>query len=351
MLRSIAIAIIGILTACFPTACCIGHSHQPAVIYFYNWSEYIAPNILRQFTQETGIQVIEATYESNETLYAKLKTHPQGSYDLIVPSTYFVSKMRREGMLRKIDLQQLLNFKHLDPLLLNQSFDPNNDYSIPYLWGFTAIGINNQVISSQDLDSWADLWNPCYRNRLLVIDDARELFQVALKKLGYPANSRDPQQIHAAYQALRQLLPNLLLFNADSPAVPFIAGEINIGMLWNGAAYKARQAGFPLQIIFPKEGVILWMDSLAIPRNARNPKNALRLIDFLLRPDIAAKIAYHLGYATPNKAAKHLLPTVMQTDPTLYPTLNDLKQAEWQIDVGEAQKLYENYFQRLKLGY
>lgn len=324
---------------------------KQAILYFYNWSDYISPKVLTQFTQETGIKVIESTYESNETLYAKLKTYPSGSYDLIVPSTYFISKMRQEGMLQKIDPTQLKNFNHLDPLLLNKPFDPNNEYSIPYLWGFTGIGLNPDEMNPQLIHSWADLWSPRYHNQLLVIDDARELFHIALRKLGYPANSTDPQQIKAAYQTLRQLLPNILLFNSDAPATPFIAGEINLGMLWSGAAYKARQAGIPLQLLWPKEGAILWMDSLAIPAGAQHPDNALQLIDFLLRPEIAAQIAQHIGYATPNKTAKILLPQAMREDTMLYPDAVNLQQGEWQIDVGEAQKLYESYFQQLKSGY
>jgi spermidine/putrescine transport system substrate-binding protein len=324
---------------------------KQAILHFYNWSDYISPEVLSQFTQETGIKVIESTYDSNETLYAKLKNYPSGSYDLIMPSTYFVSKMRREGMLQKIDPRQLKNFKHIDPLLLNRPFDPNNDYSIPYLWGFTGIGINRDEMNPQRIHSWADLWSPQYYNQLLVIDDARELFHIALRQLGYPANSSDSSQIKAAYQALRQLFPNILLFNSDAPAIPFIAGEVNVGMLWSGAAYKARQAGVPLQLIWPQEGAILWMDSLAIPVGAQHPDSALKLIDFILRPDIAAKIAQHIGYSSPNKTAKALLPKAMREDTTLYPDAKHLQQGEWQIDVGEAQQLYEHYFQKLKSGY
>jgi len=115
-------------------------------LYFYNWTEYVPPGLLEQFTKETGIKVIYSTYESNESMYAKLKTWKDGAYDLVVPSTYFVAKMRNEGMLQKIDKTQLSNFKNLDPNLLNKPFDPNNDYSIPYIWGATAIGINTDEV-------------------------------------------------------------------------------------------------------------------------------------------------------------------------------------------------------------
>ncbi|WP_368918548.1 extracellular solute-binding protein, partial [Citrobacter sp. FDAARGOS_156] len=130
--------------------------------YFYNWTEYVPPGLLEQFTKETGIKVIYSTYESNETMYAKLKTYKDGAYDLVVPSTYYVDKMRKEGMIQKIDKSTLTNFHNLDPEMLNKPFDPNNDYSIPYIWGATAIGVNSDAIDPKTVTSWADLWKPEY---------------------------------------------------------------------------------------------------------------------------------------------------------------------------------------------
>lgn len=319
-------------------------------LYFYNWTEYVPDGLLEQFTKETGIKVIYSTYESNESMYAKLKTWKDGSYDLVVPSSYYVAKMRKEGMLAKIDHSQLSNFKNLDPALLNKSFDPNNEYSIPYIWGATAIGVNTDAIDPKTVTSWADLWNPKYRQSLLLTDDAREVFQIALRKLGYSGNTRDPKQIEAAYQQLRQLMPNVLAFNSDNPGNPFMEGEVNLGMIWNGSAYVARQAGTPLQVVWPKEGGIFWMDNLSIPANAKNKAGALKLINFLLRPDIAAQVAKTIGYPTPNLAARKLLPPAMANDPSLYPPASVLQAGEWQDDVGDASRLYETLYQKLKAG-
>lgn len=318
------------------------------VIYFYNWSEYVPSGLLEEFTKETGIKVIYSTYESNETMYAKLKTHKNAGYDLVVPSTYFVNKMSKEGMIQKIDTAKLKNFNNLDPDLLHQSFDPNNEYSIPYIWGATAIGINTDTVDRSSLSAWADLWDPKYEGSLLLLDDAREVFQVALLKLGYSGNTTDPTQIEQAYQELRKLMPNVLAFNSDSPANPFIEGEVDVGMLWNGSAYMARKEGIPVDIIWPKEGAIFWMDSLAIPSGAKNVDGAIQLIDFLLRPDIAARVASETGYPTPNLAAKKLLPTDVINDASLYPSADIVKSGEWQNDVGNANELYEQYYQRLK---
>lgn len=319
-------------------------------LYFYNWTEYVPPGLLEQFTKETGIKVIYSTYESNESMYAKLKTWKDGAYDLVVPSTYFVAKMRHEGMLQKIDKTQLSNFSNLDPELLNKPFDPNNDYSIPYIWGATAIGVNTDEVDASSITRWADLWKPQYKQSLLLTDDAREVFQMALRKLGYSGNTQDPQQIEAAYQELKKLMPNVLAFNSDNPGYPFMEGEVNLGMIWNGSAYVARQAGTPLQVIWPAEGGIFWMDNLAIPANAKNKAGALKLINFLLRPDVAAKVAKTIGYPTPNLAAKKLLPPGVANDPSLYPPPEVMKKGEWQNDVGAASTQYETLFQKLKAG-
>ncbi len=319
-------------------------------LYFYNWTEYVPPGLLEQFTQETGIKVIYSTYESNESMYAKLKTWKDGAYDVVVPSTYFVAKMRNEGMLQKIDHAQLSNFNNLDPNLLNKPFDPNNDYSIPYIWGATAIGVNKDEMDPKTITRWADLWQPQYKQSLLLTDDAREVFQMALRKLGYSGNTRDPQQIEAAYEELKKLMPNVLAFNSDNPGNPFMEGEVNVGMIWNGSAYVARQAGTPLEMVWPQEGGIFWMDNLAIPANAKNKAGALKLINFLLRPEVAAQVAETIGYPTPNLAAKKLLPKEVANDPSLYPPEAVMKNGEWQNDVGDASVQYETLFQKLKAG-
>lgn len=318
-------------------------------LYFYNWSEYIPTEVLEEFTKETGIKVIYSTYESNESMYAKLKTHPEG-YDLVVPSTYYVKKMRDEGMLQKIDKSKLSHFAGLDPNNLNKPFDPNNDYSVPYIWGATGIGVNTDFMDKSTVSTWADLWKPEYKGQLLMMDDAREFFHIALRKLGYSANTTNPDEIKAAYEELKKIMPNVLVFNSDFPANPYMAGEVALGMLWNGSAYIARSERAPVDIVWPEEGAIFWMDSLAIPATAKNVDAAHKMIDFLLRPENAARLAIEIGYPTPVKAAYPLLPKAFKDDPSVYPPQEVMEKGEWQSSVGEANVLYEAYFQKLKAG-
>ncbi len=318
-------------------------------LYFYNWSEYIPSEVLQDFTKETGIKVYYSTYESNESMYAKLKTQGSG-YDLVVPSTYFISKMRKEEMLQKIDKSKLTHFADLDPNYLNKPFDPGNDYSIPYIWGATGIGINVDMLDKSTITKWDDLWDPKWVGQLMMMEDPRELFHVALTKLGYSANTTNPDEIKAAYKELQKLMPNVLVFNSDNPANPYMAGETSLGMIWNGSAYAARQDGAPIEVIWPEKGTIFWMDSLAIPAGAKNVEAAHKMIDFLLRPENAAKIALEIGYPTPVKSAYPLLPKEFAQDQNIFPPQRAFDSGEWQDDVGEANVLYEEYFQKLKVG-
>lgn len=317
-------------------------------LYFYNWSEYIPSSLLEEFTKETGIKVIYSTYEANETMYAKLKTQGKG-YDLVVPSTYFISKMRKEKMLQEIDKSKLSNFKYLDKNYLNKSFDPNNKYSVPYIWGATGIGINLDTVDANTIKSWDDLWDPKWVGQLMMIDDAREFFHIALVRLGFSPNTTNPDEIKAAYQELTKLMPNVLLFNSDFPANPFLAEETPLGMLWNGSAYVARQEGGNIGIIWPEKGTVFWMDSLAIPVNAENTEAAHKMINFLLKPENAAQIALEIGYPTPVEAAYPLLPKEFAQDPRIFPPQEVMDSGFWQDEVGEANVIYEEYFQKLKV--
>jgi spermidine/putrescine transport system substrate-binding protein len=320
------------------------------VLYFYNWSEYMPEDVLDAFEKETGIEVKYTTYDSNEAMYAKLRLLDAGnSYDLVIPSTYYVSKMRKEGLLKTIDSAQLKGFDQLDPRLVHQPFDPDNSVSVPYLWGTTGMAINTGA-SKATISRWADLWNPEFKGRIMMTNDMREVFHVGLRVLGYSGNSTSATEIEAAYEKLKTLQPAIRTYNSDAPRMPYIEGETDVGMMWNGEGFQALEDLPTLKYVYPAEGAVIWMDSFVIPKNARHPDAALAFINFTLRPEIAKIISENIGYATPNLKSRSLLDADTLNNRTIYPTDADLKNAEFQSDVGEAITVYEKYWTQLKAG-
>lgn len=318
-------------------------------VIVYNWLDYIPDGVLDEFTKETGIKVEYSTFDSAEVMYARLKLLKGRGYDVLLPPTHLVSRMRDEGLLHPLDHSQLENFKHLDPLLLNQSFDPKNAYSIPFLWGSTGIGFDSAKIDGDNIKKWADLWQKRWHEKLLLTDDMREIFHIALKMNGYSTNTTNPDEIKQAYEKLRQLMPNVKLISVD-PNDDLKTGKADIGILWNGEI-ASLQAEIPtMQYIYPHEGASFWMDSFVITSRSQNVENAHKFIDFMQRPEIAARCVTDLGYASPNLAAKKLLDKSILKNPTIYPPANVMATLEFKKDVGKTMDLYELYWGKLKGG-
>lgn len=324
----------------------LGYSEEE--LYVYNWAEYMPDTVIQKFQEETGIKVIYSTYDNNETMFAKMKILQGEGYDLVVPSTYYVQKMIKSGLIQAIDKSKLKNFKNLDPNLLDKPFDPDNQYSIPYLWGSTAIGVNSEVIPVESVMRYADLWKLEYAGRILMTDDLREVFGMALKILGYSCNETDPGRLNEAGAKLKELFPGVKAFNADSPKQPFLNKEVDIGLLWNGEAYMAAQENPAIRFVYPEEGVMLWVDSLVIPKSSKHVENAHKFIDFLLRPEIAVMISEEIGYASPNKAALNEMSEELRNNPTVYPGEAIIQKGEFQLDIGEAIIQYEKLWEELK---
>ncbi|MEO2267071.1 extracellular solute-binding protein [Pseudoalteromonas pernae] len=319
-------------------------------VVVYNWSEYIPEDVVTQFTEETGIEVVYSTYESNEVMYSKLQLQKNKGYDVVVPSTYYVAKMAKEGMLQKLDPAKLSNKSNLDPQLLNKEYDPNNQYSMPYFWGSTGIGVNSEEMDVATIDSWAQLWDPKYKKQLLLTDDVREVFHMALVLNGHSPNTTNPEEIKQAYERLQSLMPNVLVFNSDAPREPYLAGDVALGMIWNGEVMLAQEEDDSLKYVYPKEGAVFWVDNFVIPAGAENVDEAHAFINFMMRPDIAQACVEYVGYATANKAALELLDEETRTNPVIFPPAEIIEQGVFQTDVGEAMELYNQYWEKLKVG-
>jgi len=320
------------------------------IVNVYAWAGYLPNEVLQRFTRETGIEVNLSEYDSNETMYAKLKTAKNAGYDLVIPSSYFVDRMTKQNMLQQLDKTRLPNFKYLNPFFLHRDFDPANDYSIPHLWGTCGIVINTKYIKEKDVTSWQDLWNHKYKNQLLMLSDPRDVFAMGLLTLGYSPNDTEPQHLHQAYQKLLTLIPNIKIFNSDAEQTIYIDEDAIIGMGWNGDVYISQQENPSLRYIYPQEGFILWIDSLVMMKNAPHADNAYKFINFLLRPEIAKIISETTAYSTPNLEAMKLLPAKMRNNPIINPNPEILKRSKIQVDISGTLPLYEKYWETLKLG-
>ncbi|XPV75131.1 MAG: ABC transporter substrate-binding protein [Desulfovibrio sp.] len=339
-----------LILALYICLCAISTSHAGEVVHVFNWTDYIPSGTLAKFEQETGIKVVYATYESNEAMYTKVKLLGGNEYDVIVPSSYFVERMAREGLLRELEHSKIANLNNIDSSYLNRDFDRNNKHSVPYTLGGSGILTDTRTIDLASAKSWADLWNPAFKNRIQLTDDVRDVFSLALKVKGYSINETNPEHIKEAYELLKDLFPQVRTFNAESPKTPFINEEVEVGMIWNGEAFLASEEMNYLKFTWPSEGGLFWMDCFSIPKSAKNVENAYAFINFMLRPEIAREIVMAWGYATANKAALELLPEKYKKSSVIFPSSEVMAKSEFQGDVGDAILIYNKYWNLLKGG-
>lgn len=316
----------------------------------YAWSGEVPDFAIQQFEKETGIKVNFSTYDSNEVMYAKLKADKSNGYDLVQPSSYYVDRMRRQNMLVEFDKTKLSNLKNLNPLFLHPAYDPTSSFSMPFVWGITGIFVNKDYHNSNNIKRWADFWDKKFVDQLMLLDDSREVFSMALMTLGYSANDNNPEHIKQAYLKLKELLPNVKIFNS-APISILIDEDATIGMVYNADLYKAKKENPQLELIYPKDGFVVWVDNFVIPKNAPHRDNAYKFLNFLLRPDVAEAIVLETYFATTNLAAQKLLPADLRDNPIVFPTREIMRHGEFQTDIGDdALALYEKYWERLKMG-
>ncbi len=345
--KSLLCVVIGLtLASCSKTK-------DDKTLNLYNWEEYMPQKILDGFEKETGISVNYIKFESNEDMYDNLKTADSvNPYDLAMPSSYFVDKMAKEGLLQELDKSKLSNFKNLETSFTNTDFDPGNKYSIPFIWGSTGLIVNGAAIDQQTVNSWENLWQPEYKNQVMLVNDMRDVFGMSLLTLGYSVNSSNPNEIKAAYDKLTTLIPNIESFNEDdAPLTSYLAtSAAKLGMTYNGKAIIANDEGVSTLLYkYPSEGAILWMDNLVIPKDAKNVDAAHQFINYLLLPENAKIISEEIGYAAPNNAALKIMQYQLKNNPTIYPPQAVVEQGEFLADVGdEAMMVYEQYWDKLK---
>lgn len=323
-----------LLTACGKTG------DKKETIHVYNWGDYVDMDTIRAFEKETGIKVIYDTFASNEDLYVKLKKS-NDPYDVIVPSEYMVERMIREDMLLPLNYDLIPNMKKLDKRILNMDYDPGNKFSVPYFWGTLGIVVNRDYVKAP-VDSWSALWDPKYKNEIIMYNSQRDSIAIALKYLGYSMNSRSMKELEAAKEALIAQKPLVYAYLADEGRDVMSQGDAALSVMYSGDAAMMRQENKSLEYIIPKEGTNIWYDSFAVPKQSKNPEGAMAFINFMSRPDIAAKNAEHnVGFATPIPEAIALLPKALREDPVAYPDLDRLPPLEVYRDLHDFVEVYD----------
>jgi spermidine/putrescine transport system substrate-binding protein len=326
----------------------------PAALNLYLWSEYLDPQIPADFTAKTGVEVKVSVYESSEEMLAKLQhAGGAGQYDLAVVSNMLVPTLVQLKLIQALDHHRIPNRRNLDSLFLDPAYDPGNRHSLAYQWGTVGLLYNKSKLP--DLEpSWGVLFDPAkQRGSFVLIDEMRDQLGAALRFLGYSANSADPEELRRA---------GLLVLEAKKSARArgfeggvggknkVAAGLADLAVVWSGDALRAIEEDprGELAYLLPREGSIIWADAMVVPAQAPNPEAAHRFIDYLLDARVGAQLSRYTRYASPNQAARPLLPKEDLENPVLYPPPEVLSRLEYQREVGEAVRLYDEVWTEVK---
>jgi putrescine transport system substrate-binding protein len=345
-MRPVIHAASAALLAITALAGCSRQSGEPAagavpateekVLNVYNWSDYIDPGVIEAFQKETGIAVTYDVFDSNEVLETKLLTGNSG-YDVVVPSAYFLERQIKAGVFRKLDPALLPNLSNLDPALLARAaqHDPGNEHGVVYMWGTTGIGYDAgklaEILPDAPVDSWSLIFDPAIISKfkdcgVSLLDDPTDMVSTALLWLGKDPNSQSEADLAQAEAALLAIRPYIRSIHSSQYIEDLANGEVCIAVGYSGdilqAQDRAEEAGKDADIRYsiPKEGALMWFDTLAIPADAPHPGNAHAFIDYLLRPDVAAANSNFVYYANANAAATALIDAELRDDPGIYPT-------------------------------
>lgn len=287
-------------------------------ISVYNWGEYIDPELIDQFEEETNISVVYETFDSNESMMTKVE---QGgtTYDVAMPSEYAIEKMKANDLLHPIDHELIPNLQNIDPYFLDLPFDPGNDYSVPYFWGTVGIAFNPTLLDGQTFESWDDLWDPTLEQEVILVDSAREVIGMGLSSLGYSQNTTNLNELREATHKLKTLGPNVKAIIGDEIVEMMRREEAAVAVTWSGQAADMMWINEDIDYAVPKEGSNLWFDNMVIPKTAGNVEGAHAFINFMLDPEVAAQNADYVGYSTPNEQAIALMDPEVTGDERFYP--------------------------------
>lgn len=319
-------------------------------VVVYNWGEYLDPEVLTMFEEETGIDVVYEEFETNEILYPKISSGAI-AYDVICPSDYMIQRMIENDLLAEINFDNIPNIKNIGKDYMEQSrqFDPENKYSVPYCWGTVGI-LYNKTMVDEPITSWSVLWDEKYKDNILMQDSVRDAFGVTLKYLGYSLNSTDLDELTEARDLLIKQKPLVQAYVIDQVRDKMIGNEAAIGVIYSGEAIYTQKENPDLEYVIPEEGSNIWIDSWVIPKNAENKENAEKFINFLCRPEIALMNFEYITYSTPNTEARKMIEDeAIRNSEIAFPNLSKYDNLETFQYLGtEADQTYGELWNQVK---
>ncbi|MBI4387165.1 MAG: spermidine/putrescine ABC transporter substrate-binding protein [Elusimicrobia bacterium] len=342
-LRIAALAAVGGLPAL--EAC---RGRDPNTVNFFNWFNYIGKETLPRFEKEAGIKVNYEVYSSEEEMFSKLKAGVRG-YDLFVATDYMIPRLKAMRLLDPVPHDILKNLRRIAPRFRDPSYDPGLLYTIPYLWGTTGIGYNARKLAKPP-QSWWSLWDERYKGRVSMLDNLRDGIGVALLLTGSPLDSKDPAQLEKARDLLLKQRGILKQYSSSTFVDDLVSGELWLAQGWSGDVLQAARENTHVDYVIPKEGSFIWVDSLCLIRGAGRRAEVLRLVDYLLSPEVGAEISNSVRYATPNaEAIKRLEPT-LRNDPRVYPPPAVEARLQFYAPLDpEADELWNRAWQEVKI--
>ena len=294
-----------------------GCNNSAQVVNVYNWGEYINEDVLDEFEEQTGIEVNYRTFETNEQLYSLLK-NGVAEYDVIIPSDYMVARMIEEGMLEELNFDNIPNFSNMDPAYTHMEYDPDNLYTVPYMWGTVGL-IYNKTVVTEPVDSWGLLFDEQYSGQILMFDNPRDAFAIALLYLGYSINTTDENELNEAYELLVQQKPIIQSYVMDQIFDKLQNGEAAIGPYYAGDYISMNDVNPDLEFVIPKEGSNFFIDCMCIPKGAENKGNAEAFINFMCETSTCLANCEEIGYSTPSKRALESMDEDMRNNSVMYP--------------------------------
>ncbi len=345
-IRAILASVLTVATLSLLLTSC---AEQGKTLKVYNWGDYMDREVLEIVEKETGIKIIYDEYETNEDMYLKLKHSGGSSYDVCFPSDYMITKMVNEDMLAELDFANIPNYQNVSDQFKSQPFDPDNQYSVPYMWGTVCIAYDPNVVD-EPVNDWNVLWDEAYSRKIFMINSERDSIGVALMSLGYSINTKDMDQLEMAKTKLLEQKPLILSYTGDDVKDKMSGGEGSLAVMWSCDVGFVRAENPNIKFVIPDTGTNIWYDNVVILKNAEHKTEAEQFINFLCRPDIAAMNREYLDSSSPIQQVIDELPDEIRNDPVYYPPAELWEKSEVFENLSDMAGVYETIWSDVVAG-